>query len=148
MQFVFRGSGQKICSLPSLCLGLTVFLALFSGCSRQPPSESTPGLAIKHAISPDPPRVGSVSTLTLNLSDATAAPISNARVVLEADMLHPGMVPRRFEVTELAPGRYQSQLQFEMAGDWVILMHISLTDGYTSDRQFEVKGVQPRQPGP
>jgi hypothetical protein len=144
MQFVFGGGGQKNRSLPNLCLGLTVFLALFSGCSSHQPYESTPGLAIKHEISPDPPRVGSVATLTLNLSDATAVPITKARVALEADMLHPGMVPRPFEVKELAPGRYQSQVQFEMAGDWVILMHITLPGGYTSDRQFEVKGVQPR----
>jgi hypothetical protein len=140
----FRGSSQKNWPLPKLCVGLIVFGALLSGCAKHQGDSATPGLAIKHEISPDPPRVGSVATLTLNLSDATAAPISKARIALEADMLHPGMVPRAFEVKEIAPGLYQSQLQFEMAGDWVILMHIVLPDGYSSDRQFEVKGVQPR----
>jgi hypothetical protein len=143
MSSVFNGSGQKNCLLPKLCIGLSVFLALFSGCSKPADYQSTPGLAIKHSISPDPPRVGA-NTLSLDLADATAAPISKARVTLEADMLHPGMVPRPFEVKEVGGGQYQSQLQFEMAGDWVILLHVTLPDGNTLDRQFDVKGVQPK----
>src|SRR4051794_7372713 len=117
MSSVFTGSGQKNCLLPKLCIGLSVFLALFSGCSKPARYESTPGLAIKHAISPDPPRVGA-NTLILNLADATGTPITKARVALETDMLHPGMVERPFEVKALGGGQYQSQLQFEMAGDW------------------------------
>jgi hypothetical protein len=137
----FRGSGQKNCPLPKLCIGLSVFLMLLPGCSPRVTYESTPGLAVKHAISPNPPRVGA-NILTLNLADATGIPILKARVALEADMLHPGMVPRPFEVKELGDGQYQSQLQFEMAGDWVVLLHITLPNGNTLDRQFDVKGVQ------
>ena len=143
MQSVFRGSGQKICLLPKVCLGLIVFLSPFSGCSKHRADESAPGLAIKHEISPDPPHVGA-ATLTLKLADATATPITKAHVGLEADMLHPGMVPRPFEVKELDPGTYQAQVQFDMAGDWVILLHVTLPDGDTLDRQFDVKGVQPK----
>ncbi|HEX4486562.1 MAG TPA: FixH family protein [Terriglobales bacterium] len=116
-------------------------MALFSGCSKHRVDETTPGLDIKHQISPDPPRVGA-DTLTLNLSDATGVPINKARIALEADMLHPGMAPRLFDVKELGNGQYQSQLQFEMAGDWVVLLHVTLPDGNTQDRQFDVKGVQ------
>lgn len=143
MNSVFKGSGRKTRPLPQLCLGLLIFSELFTGCTKHHVDESTPGLAIKHALSPDPPRVGD-DTLTLNLADATGAPITKARVALEADMLHPGMVPRPFDVKYVGGGQYQSQLQFEMAGDWVILLHVTLPDGNTLDRQFDVKGVQPR----
>ena len=141
MQCASRGSGQRICPLPKFFVGLIVFAAIFAGCSKHRNDESSPGLAIKHEISPDPPRVGS-ATLTLKLADATDAPITKAHVGLEADMQHPGMVPHSFEVKELNPGRYQSQVQFDMAGDWVILLHVTLPDGNTLDRQFDVKGVQ------
>ena len=143
MQFVLRGSGQRDGPLPKLCLGLIVFLALFSGCSKPRIDDSIPGLAIKHEISPNPPRVGS-ATLTLKLADATSAPITKAHVGLEADMLHPGMVIRPFEVKERDPGTYQALVQFDMAGDWVILLHITLPNGITLERQFDVKGVQPK----
>lgn len=100
-------------------------------------------MAISHEISPNPPHVGA-ATLTIKLTDATHAPITKAHIGLEADMLHPGMVPRPFDVKEAEPGSYQAQLQFDMAGDWVILLHITLPSGDTLDRQFGVKGVQPK----
>jgi YtkA-like len=143
MQFVFRGSGQKNCPLPKLCLGLIVALSLFPGCSKPHVDETTPGLAIKHQISPYPPRVGT-DTLTLNLANATGTPITKARIALEADMLHPGMAPRSFDVKEVGGGQYQAQMQFEMAGDWVVLLHVTLPDGNTLNRQFDVTGVQPK----
>jgi hypothetical protein len=143
MNSVFNGSGRKNRPLPQLCLSLLIFSVLFSGCSKHRVDETTPGLAVKHQISPDPPRVGA-DTLTLDLADATGTPITKARVVLEADMLHPGMAPRPFDVNELGGGQYQSQLQFEMVGDWVILLHVTLPDGNTLNRQFDVKGVQPK----
>ena len=141
MQFALRGSGQRVCPLPKLCVGLIVFLAIFAGCSKHRDDEGSPGLAIRHEISPDPPHVGP-AILTLTLADASGAPITKAHVGLEADMAHPGMVPHPFEVKELDPGHYQGQVQFDMAGDWVILLHVTLPDGNTLDRQFDVKGVR------
>jgi hypothetical protein len=145
MQLVSTGNGQTTRPFPKLCLGLIVLAsaaALFVGCAKHREDGSTPGVAIKHEISPDPPHVGA-ATLTLKLTDATAVPITKAHVVLEADMLHPGMVPRPFEVKEVEPGSYRAQVQFDMAGDWVILLHIILPDGDSLDRQFEIKGVHP-----
>jgi YtkA-like len=141
MLFVSRGSRQKICRLPKMCVGLIVFAVILAGCSKHRDDESSPGLAIKHEISPDPPHVGAAN-LTLKLADATGLPITKARVALEADMQHPGMVPHSYPVKELDPGRYQAQVQFDMAGDWIILLHVILPDGNSLDRQFDVKGVR------
>jgi hypothetical protein len=146
MQSVFKGSGQQSCPLPK-CLGVFVLAslaALLSSCAKPAAEDPTPpGVAIRHEISPDPPRVGA-ATLTIKVSDATGVPITKAHIGLEADMQHPGMVPHSYDINELAPGVYQSKLKFDMAGDWIMLLHIRLPDGNTLDRQFEVKGVQPR----
>ncbi len=57
-------------------------------------------------------------------------------------MSHPGMGPVFAEAQELQDGRYQARLNFEMAGDWVVLLHIKLPGGQTLERHVEVKGVR------
>ena len=62
-------------------------------------------------------------------------------MALEANMSHAGMVPVLTVARETEPGRYQSSMEFSMAGDWFILVHAILPDGRKLDRQFEIKGV-------
>ena len=59
----------------------------------------------------------------------------------EADMSHPGMTPVFGEAQEFAPGQYQGSLEFAMAGDWVVLIHVTLPDGRTVEREVSVPGV-------
>ena len=59
----------------------------------------------------------------------------------EADMSHPGMIPVLGEAQEFAPGQYQGSLEFAMAGDWVVLIHVTLRDGRTVGREVSVPGV-------
>jgi hypothetical protein len=77
------------------------------------------------------------------LSDAAGRPVTGARITIEADMSHAGMTPVFAEAKEVQPGSYQSRLTFEMAGDWVILLHGTLANGKKLERQFDVRGVQP-----
>ena len=56
-------------------------------------------------------------------------------------MSHAGMVPVFADARETEPGRYQSTVELTMAGDWFILVHVTLIDGRKLDRQFEIKGV-------
>jgi YtkA-like len=56
-------------------------------------------------------------------------------------MSHAGMVPVFADARETEPGRYQATVELTMAGDWFILVHVTLTDGRKLDRQFEIKGV-------
>lgn len=58
-------------------------------------------------------------------------------------MSHAGMSPRFAEARETGPGRYEAHLEFQMAGDWVILLHVTLPDGKKLERQFDVRGVRP-----
>jgi YtkA-like len=110
------------------------------GCSR--PVEPPPLVAIEHEISPEPARVGP-ATVALRLSDATGKPITGARIAIEADMSHAGMSPFFADAKETERGRYQAQVEFQMAGDWVILLHVTLPGGNKVERQIDVRGVGP-----
>jgi len=57
-------------------------------------------------------------------------------------MSHPGMSPVFGQAEELEVGRYQGQIGFAMAGDWILLFHITLSDGRTLDRQVSVPAVR------
>jgi hypothetical protein len=121
----------------ALCAGL--FLA---GCQRRAePGGAAAGVSVEHEVEPRPPRVGT-ARVTLRVADASGRPLGGARVRLEANMSHAGMRPVFAEAQEREPGRYQTELEFTMAGDWVVLVRLVLPDGREIERQFDVKGVQ------
>jgi YtkA-like len=111
---------------------------LASGCSKA--IESQAAVAIGYSIRPQPVRVGPVA-LSVELRDASGRPVAGARVNLEADMSHPGMAPVFGEAREIAPGKYRGSLEFAMPGDWVVMIHVTLPDGRTLERDVNVSGV-------
>jgi hypothetical protein len=119
-------------------LALCVCL-LASGCERRADSEAS--VAVEQEIMPRPPRVGT-EAITLRVADAAGRPVNGARINLEGDMSHPGMSPVFGEAKELGAGHYRAALEFTMAGDWVVLVHLTLPDGRKVERQFDVKGVR------
>jgi hypothetical protein len=58
-------------------------------------------------------------------------------------MSHAGMSPGFAEAKEAEAGHYQAQLKFQMAGDWVILLHGTLPEGTKLERQIDLRGVRP-----
>jgi hypothetical protein len=120
-------------------IGLAGLLA--TGCHRQ---STATGVTVAHEIAPLPARVGLI-TLTFTVSNASAKPESGAHITVEADMTHAGMSPVLAESKEVEPGRYQSQLTLQMAGDWVILLHGTLAGGEKLERQFDLPDVRPAE---
>lgn len=134
-----RRFGLRPGGWPTL-VGLALCLCLLAlGCERRPDSEAA--LVVEHETAPRPPRVGA-ATITLRVADAKGRPVTGAAVKLEGDMSHAGMTPVFGEARELEPGRYRAALEFTMAGDWVVLVHLTLPDGEKVERQFDVKGVR------
>jgi hypothetical protein len=115
---------------------------LQAGCSQPATSSSLAFVTIEHEISPEPIRVGS-ATILLKLSDARGKPVTGANIAIEADMSNAGMSPGFAEAKEVEAGRYKAPLRFQMAGDWVILLHVTLSGGKTLERQIDVRGVRP-----
>ena len=99
-------------------------------------------LTVEHEIAPQPVRVGT-ATITFTATDSSSRPVTGAQITVEADMSHAGMAPVFAHATEIAPGRYRSQLLLSMAGDWVILLHGTLPDGEKLEQQFDIRGVRP-----
>jgi hypothetical protein len=99
-------------------------------------------VAIKHDISPAPARVGPAA-ISLTLSDTAGNPVTGAQIMVEADMSHPGMRPLFEKANEQGAGRYRAHLEFPMAGDWVLLLHVTVPGGNKFERQIEVRGVRP-----
>jgi hypothetical protein len=125
-------------SLVALC----IWLALVQGCRQQ--SGASTNLTLAYEVSPLPARVGDV-TITVRMTDSSGKAVAGARVSLEGNMSHPGMAPAFAEAKEIAPGRYQSVMKLSMAGDWYVLVHVTLPDGRELDQQFEIKEVAPAE---
>jgi hypothetical protein len=95
---------------------------------------------VQSAITPAPPHVGPAS-VQVTLTDPAGTPLSGLHVSMEADMSHAGMAPIFFDSQETEKGHYKGDVNFSMPGDWVILLHITMTDGSKIEKQFEVPGV-------
>ena len=113
---------------------------LAAGCNRS--SDSARAIQMKFRISPQPPRIGP-ATVTVVLADSLGEPLAGVHVRLEGDMAHPGMAPVFADTQEAAPGHFVGKLQLTMAGDWVVLVHITLAGGEKIERQVDVRGVTP-----
>jgi hypothetical protein len=134
-----------ICRSGTLVAGIIVAassaaLVLTVGCTA-PSTRWSPGAAIESHMTPQPVRVGA-ATLTLKLADGAGQAISGARIALEADMSHAGMSPAFGEAKEGTAGRYQGNVTFTIAGDWVLLAHITLPAGQKIERQINVGNVR------
>lgn len=121
-------------TVSSLCL-LCLFVA---GCTT-PASVS---ITVTPEIAPQPPRVGQ-AMIMLRVADASGRALTGARVKLEGNMSHAGMTPVFADAAEVEPGRYRANIELSMAGDWIVLVHLTLPDGAKAEREFEIKGVAP-----
>jgi hypothetical protein len=114
-----------------------VFVA--DGCRR--PSNDDSGISITETITPQPVRA-QTETISFRLTNGSQQPVAGARVQVEGDMNHPGMAPVFADALETDPGDYRAPLNLTMGGDWVVLFHITLSDGRKVERQMDVKGVE------
>lgn len=80
--------------------------------------------------------------ISLTLSEADGQPIIGATVDLEGNMTHAGMAPVISQAQEVGAGQYEAPLDFNMAGDWFILVRAALPDGRKLERQVDVPGVK------
>lgn len=111
---------------------------LLAACSRG--GQDLPDVGVELEIEPLPVRVGP-ATVSVGLADAAGQEIEGAQVELEGNMSHAGMEPVFATGREVAPGRYEAQLDFTMSGDWFIVVHAALPDGRSLERTFDIRGV-------
>lgn len=118
---------------------LAVFAAVLSAASCSSPKTTA---TISWTLTPASSAVGP-ATLTLSLHDPAGSTITGAKLRIEAYMSHPGMKPVVVEAEEPTPGVYVAPVIFSMAGDWVLLVSATLTDGGRVEHQIDVANVRP-----
>lgn len=121
-----------IISMAGLCL------LVLGGCSRA--SEQQPAVAVELRVSPEPLALGP-ATVTVTLVDEAKRPIQGADVVIEGTMSHAGMASVNTQTREVAPGRYEGAFEFAMSGDWVMIVHATLPDGQTIEREIPLGAI-------
>ena len=135
--------GGRRVAAPQFCRALLALSCMgtlaIAACHRG--GDPAAGISVREQITPQPVRVGPANVI-VQLADAAAEPIPHATIMVEADMSHPGMGPVFGTAKETAPGSYRTQIDFNMGGDWIVLLHIKLADGRKIERQMDVKGVR------
>lgn len=121
-----------------LLLALAAGGWLAGACSREAPAADD----VQIAWQVSPTSVGP-ATLRFSLVDERRRAVAGARLRVEGHMTHPGMAPVTADVRETDPGVYEAGLKFTMAGDWVLVLDGTLSDGRRLRRQLAVSGVQP-----
>ncbi len=122
---------------------LLILVSLVAGCSRgeDDDSDSTLGVTVEIAVTPDPPAVGP-ATVEVILTDEAGDPINGADLEIQGTMSHAGMEPVIVDATESQNGRYVSQgFEFSMGGDWIVTVRGTLPDGEQIEQTFDLKGV-------
>lgn len=120
------------------CLILPLILLLLTACGRG--NKDLSDVAVDVSFEPEPPQIGP-ATITVDLRDNAGQPIAGATVEIEGSMSHAGMVPVFGQAEEVAPGRYRTQLEFTMGGDWFLLVRAQLPDGRSMERRIDLPGV-------
>ena len=99
------------------------------------------GITFKYVVNPQPPRTGA-ETIDVELRDAQGQAVSGAHVELEGNMSHAGMSPVIGVTREIEPGKYRGTLPLTMAGDWIVLVNVTLANGQRAQHQIELNGVR------
>lgn len=117
----------------SLALLLVVALA---GCGRAEQGATTQDdYTVTFATEPAPATIGA-GRVTVTITDKTGQGVEAARVFLEANMNHAGMVPVYAEITSSADGVYTTPLTWTMGGAWYVDAKITLAGGEIIKRRF------------
>jgi hypothetical protein len=128
-------------ALPIALAGaLAIPAALTTNCGRRAASGAAADIDITWTLSR---RTVGPATLTLTLRDAAGAGVPGATVRVEGHMTHPGMTPILTTAADRAGGVYQADVEFTMAGDWVLLVTAALPDGRRVERRIDVANVRP-----
>lgn len=120
-----------------------LMLVVVTGACRQSSGGGAVGtpaaeITLSFAHEPDPAQVGD-ATLLITLRDPNDAPINDATVRVRGDMNHAGMQPVLAELDAGQGGVYRIPFEWTMAGDWFVVVNVTLADGSALSQRFELQ---------
>lgn len=121
-------------------IALALLLALTAaacGRAQKPAPATQDGFSVTFATEPATPKVGD-GVIVLKLVNPAGQAVDNARVEVEANMSHAGMVPVKAQAPGGQAGAYRIPLRWTMAGDWYVDVRFTLPDGGAVARRFPV----------
>lgn len=77
--------------------------------------------------------------LVFRVADADDEPIDTATLQIRGDMTHAGMLPIEATVAGGENGIYRVPVRWTMAGDWIVTVEVTLSDGRQASRTFDMK---------
>lgn len=122
---------------PLLAAAILAAAAAAGACRRAPSADARPSVDVSWTLSR---QVVGPATLIVTLRDAGGAPVTGAAVRVEGHMTHPGMTPIQAAAAaaDRARGVYQAEIEFTMAGDWVLLVSAVLPGGQRIEGRIDV----------
>lgn len=120
---------------------LLVLLLLSTACTRRSAAPGPPG-NLQIRIESESHSVG-LSRLTLLVTDESDEPVTGANVTVRGDMSHAGMVPVLAEAVETDPGLYRTELEWTMAGDWIVTVTVGRPGHEAVEQQFDLSVAGP-----
>ena len=120
-------------------IGLILLAAtLLVACGREK-STNTGNLNV--TLIPAPGKDG--QAVTIQLTDASGQPVTDAVVSIEGNMQHAGMAPVtvngvRDDADGVKDGKYQVPFRFTMLGDWVLTVSSERADGTKVQQDINV----------
>jgi hypothetical protein len=124
---------RKNCGLARILALTLTALALPTGCRPHRTSD----LRMECHVLPWRPHVGPAE-VRVTLTDSRHVRVRGAQVSVEADMSHPGMKPLLQNASATDHADYTCKLNFDMPGDWTLLLHAKLPNGETVDNQVSL----------
>jgi hypothetical protein len=135
-------AGPTPSALRTLCralfvAGVLAALTAVGGCGRSQPAanEVQDTYQVTFATEPVQPLIGD-GVVIITLKDAAGKPVDGARIAVEANMNHAGMVPVNAESGASQDGVYRIPLRWTMGGAWYVDARITLPDGEVIQRRF------------
>lgn len=108
------------------------------------PSNTSTAADVNITYEPDRnPAVLGEATVAVTLTNANGQPITDAVVDIVGDMTHAGMMPISGKGTHNENGQYIVPLEWTMAGDWILTVTVTLSDGNQHEQQFDQAVVMP-----
>jgi len=136
-----------------LLLITLLMVGAVAGCRRAPESElgvesSADAVLPGETLSPDgiritlvapvfPPPAGD-GRLVFRVADADDQPIDEAALHIRGDMTHDEMLPIEATATAGEDGIYRVPIRWTMAGDWILTVEATLSDGRRAIRSFDL----------